>query len=252
MNMLCYRKEKEEKSEALFMQKDKIMNTPTIRRMPTYLHKLLKMRLEGKTSVSSTELAEYMNIELIVVRKDIALTGISGRRRVGYDINELITYIKNFLGWQDVITATLIGAGSLGSALLGYDDFQHYGLHIESVFDCDPQKIGHEIRNREVYDIETIETRLQNAVPDIAIICVSGSAAQSVADRLVKLGVKYIWNFANVALQVPKEVYVQREVIAGGLAMLTVRMKEDREENAAHEEKGENILSNFFHKLRTT
>ena len=95
MNMLCYRKEKEEKSEALFMQKDKIMNTPTIRRMPTYLHKLLKMRLEGKTSVSSTELAEYMNIELIVVRKDIALTGISGRRRVGYDINELITYIKN-------------------------------------------------------------------------------------------------------------------------------------------------------------
>ena len=252
MNMLCYRKEKEEKSEALFMQKDKIMNTPTIRRMPTYLHKLLKMRLEGKTSVSSTELAEYMNIELIVVRKDIALTGISGRRRVGYDINELITYIKNFLGWQDVITATLIGAGSLGSALLGYDDFQHYGLHIESVFDCDPQKIGHEIRNREVYDIETIETRLQNAVPDIAIICVSGSAAQSVADRLVKLGVKYIWNFANVALQVPKEVYVQREVIAGGLAMLTVRMKEDREEKAVCEEKGENILSNFFHKLRTT
>ena len=69
-----------------FMSRGKILNTPAIRRMPTYLHKLLKMRLEGKVNVSSTELAEYMNIELIVVRKDITLTGISGQRRVGYDI----------------------------------------------------------------------------------------------------------------------------------------------------------------------
>ena len=84
--------------------------------MPAYLHKLLKMRLEGKVQVSSTELAEYMNIELIVVRKDIALTGISGQRRVGYDINELIRYIKKYLGWEETIRATLIGAGALGSA----------------------------------------------------------------------------------------------------------------------------------------
>ena len=210
------------------MPKDKIMNTPTIRRMPTYLHKLLKMQQEGRTSVSSTELAEYMNIELIVVRKDIALTGISGRRRVGYDVGELISYIKRFLGWQNPISATLIGVGSLGSALLGYDDFAHYGLRIESVFDSDPAKIGRKIRKCEVFDIDSIETRLRNAVPDIAILCVSSVAAQSVADRLVKLGIRYIWSFANVALQVPDDVIVQREVIAGGLAMLTVRMKNER------------------------
>lgn len=207
------------------MPKDKIMNTPTIRRMPTYLHKLLKMQQEGRTSVSSTELAEYMNIELIVVRKDIALTGISGRRRVGYDVNELIRYIKNFLGWQEPISATLIGVGSLGSALLGYDDFAHYGLNIESVFDSDPAKIGRKIRNREVFDIDSIETRLGDAVPDITILCVSSASAQSVADRLVKMGVKYIWSFANVALQVPDDVIVQREVIAGGLAELSVKLR---------------------------
>ena len=196
--------------------------------MPTYLHKLLKMRLEGKQSVSSTELAEYMNIELIVVRKDIALTGITGQRRVGYDINELIRYIKNYLGWQDRISATLIGAGSLGSALLGYDDFNHYGFGIESVFDSDPAKIGREIRGRQVFDIATLETRLRNAPPDVAVICVSSAAAQQVADKLVALGIRYIWSFANVALNVPPGVVVQREVIAGGLAMLGVRMKLDR------------------------
>lgn len=197
--------------------------------MPTYLHKLLKMRLEGKVSVSSTELAEYMNIELIVVRKDIALTGITGQRRVGYDINELIRYIKNYLGWQNTISATLVGAGSLGSALLGYDDFSHYGFGIESVFDNDPAKIGKEIRGREVFDIETIESRLKNSPPDVAVLCVSSAVAQQVADRLVALGIKYIWSFANVALQVPPGVVVQREVIAGGLAMLGVRMKLDRD-----------------------
>ncbi len=211
------------------MQRDKILNTPTIRRMPTYLHKLLKMQLEGKTRVSSTELAEYMNIELIVVRKDIALTGISGQRRVGYEIDELIRYIKAYLGWENTIRATLIGAGSLGSALLGYDDFSHYGFVIDTVFDSDAAKVGKLIRGCEVFDAATLETRLAGQVPDIAIICVSNAAAQSVADRLVALGVRYIWNFANVALQVPDNVIVQREVIAGGLAMLTVRIKNERE-----------------------
>lgn len=224
------------------MQRTKILNTPTIRRMPAYLHKLLKMRLEGKVQVSSTELAEYMNIELIVVRKDIALTGISGQRRVGYDINELIMYIKKYLGWQNTIKATLIGAGSLGSALLGYDDFSHYGLEIESVFDNSPEKIGKEIRGREVFDIATLPQRFKNSIPEIAIVCVSNAAAQQVADLLVGVGIKYIWNFANVALQVPHGVYVQREIIAGGLAMLTVRMQNDRQNVESVDESSANIF----------
>ena len=193
--------------------------------MPTYLHKLLKMQSEGRKHVSSTELAQYMNIESIVVRKDIALTGIEGLRHVGYDVEELIVYIKNFLGWQNLMTATLIGAGSLGTALLGYNDFDHYGLQIESVFDADPAKIGKVVRNREIFDIATMEEHLKDAVPDIAIICVSSAAAQEVADKVVKLGIRYIWNFANISLQTPPGVTVQREVIAGGLAMLSVKRK---------------------------
>ena len=213
------------------MRQDRILNIPAIRRMPTYLHKLLKMQAEGKVSVSSTELAEYMKIELIVVRKDISLTGISGQRRVGYDVNELIRYIKNYLGWQDTISAVLIGAGALGAALLGYDDFSHYGFHLSSVFDSDPAKIGTVIRGRKVCDIKDFRKLVSKNMPDIAVICVSGSAAQDVADLVVSAGVRYIWNFANVSLRVPAGVIVQREVIAGGLAMLAVKMKQDRQFN---------------------
>ena len=213
-----------------FMRQDKLLNIPAIRRMPTYLHKLLKMQSEGKVRVSSTELAEYMKIELIVVRKDISLTGISGQRRVGYDVNELIRYIKSYLGWENMIPAVLVGAGSLGTALLGYDDFEHYGFCIEQVFDSSPEKIGQDIYGRTVRDIADMKECFARRMPEIAVICVSNSAAQPVADKLVELGVKYIWNFANVSLKVPEDVVVQREVIAGGLAMLSVRRKQDNVE----------------------
>ncbi|MBE6378041.1 MAG: redox-sensing transcriptional repressor Rex [Lentisphaerae bacterium] len=213
------------------MRQDKILNIPAIRRMPTYLHKLLKMQAEGKVSVSSTELAEYMNIELIVVRKDISLTGISGQRRIGYDVNELITYIKNYLGWQDTIPAVLIGAGSLGTALLGYNDFELYGFNISHVFDSDPEKIGKELYGRTVRSVEDMKICFAANPPEIAVICVSNSAAQQIADKLVELGIRYIWNFANVSLKVPPHVVVQREVIAGGLAMLAVKRKQNNAVN---------------------
>ncbi len=213
------------------MGRVKVQNSPTIRRMPSYLHKLLRMRMEGKSHVSTTELAAYMDIELIVVRKDIALTGIAGRRRIGYEINELITYIKDYLGWSELITATLLGVGSLGSAILGYDEFPVYGLRIESVFDSDPEKIGRMIRGHEVYDIASIGQRLSYSPPDMAIICVPTVNAQEVAQQAVAVGIKYIWNFSNITLKVPQGVIVQREVIAGGLAMLTVKMKNDKAGN---------------------
>ena len=213
------------------MRQDRILNIPAIRRMPTYLHKLLKMQADGKIRVSSTELAEYMNIELIVVRKDISLTGISGQRRIGYDVNELIHYIKSYLGWEEAIPAVLIGAGSLGTALLGYNDFELYGFRIDQVFDSSPDKIGREVYGRRVRDVREMRESFAENPPEIAVICVSNNSAQDVADKLVALGVRYIWNFANVSLKVPPHVVVQREVIAGGLAMLAVKRKQDKINN---------------------
>ena len=209
------------------MKQEKLLNTPAIRRMPVYLNKLLKIQQEDKSTVTSTELAKYVNIETIVVRKDLALTGVNGSPRLGYDVNKLLDCIKKFLGWQDSIRAVLIGAGSLGTALLGYEDFHSYGFHIETVFDANASKIGTTIKGREVYDIEKMDEVLGDNPPKIAIICVSNAAAQAVVDKAVKAGIKFIWNFANTDIEVPAGVVIQREVIAGGLAVLGVRMKQD-------------------------
>ena len=166
-----------------------------------------------------------MGIPHIMVRKDIAMTGLPGNKRFGFKVNDLIDAILKFVGWDRTTSATLVGVGSLGSALLGFTDFQAYNFRIESVFDSDPDKIGREVHGFEVYDIAEIRERLKLACPKVGIICVSSVGAQGVADVLVSLGIKYIWNFANVCLKVPEGVIVQREVIAGGLAVLFAKMR---------------------------
>lgn len=214
----------------------KISNSPAIRRMPTYLHRLFRLRMSGQEWVSCADLAQYMNIPHIVVRKDIAMTALPGNKRHGFKVNELIDAILRLLGWDKTSSATLIGAGSLGAALLGFDDFQSYNFRIESVFDSSPDKIGRSIHGHEVYDLADIRKRLKFAPPKVGIICVPAVGAQLVADILISLGIKYIWNFSNVCLNVPPGVIVQREVIAGGLAMLFAKINKAESGESVPEE----------------
>lgn len=206
------------------MAKVKVPKLPTVRRLPTYLYKLSEMRKAGVEIVATPELARYMNLGEIVIRKDLALTGVSGQPGVGYKVRELIEAIKRYLNWNNVSEAVLVGAGALGSALMGYEGFEEYGLRIIAAFDADPMKIGTEVRGRSVFDIDRLEELTRRLQVRMGIICVPADQAQDIADRMVAGGIKAIWNFANVSLKVPDDVIVQREVIAGGLAVLSVKM----------------------------
>ena len=132
--------------------------------------------------------------------------------------------IKSYLNWDNASEAILAGAGSLGSALLGYEGFEEYGLKIIAAFDADPGKIGTEIHGRSVFGVDRLAELVRRLQVRIGIICVPAAFAQEVADAMVAGGIRAIWNFANVSLKVPDEVVVQREVIAGGLAVLSVKM----------------------------
>lgn len=202
----------------------KIPNSPAVRRMPSYLQWLLRMRGLGKKTVSTTELADYMKLGWIVVRKDIALTGVAGRPRVGYDVDRLIAAIRAFLGWSEPRTAALVGAGALGSAILGYDGFDRYGLRIGPVFDADGAKAGTTVRGHAVLPLSELPAAFRREPPDLAILCVPAAAAQEVADLLVRNGVRCLWNFASVTLETPPDVVVRNESLAEGFAMLAAKM----------------------------
>lgn len=196
--------------------------------MPSYLHWLLRMRSIGKRTASTTELAENMKLGWIVVRKDIALTGVSGRPRVGYDIDRLIAAIRSFLGWKEPRTAALFGAGPLGTAVLECGELDACMLRIESVFDADPAKAGTEVHGHPVLPLSRLPAAFRERRPEIAILCVPAAAAQSAAELAVRHGVRCIWNFASVALDLPAGVVVQNDTISAGYAMLSVKLRNAR------------------------
>ena len=187
-------------------RRPKIPDSPAVRRMPSYLDWLLRMRGLGRRTVSTTELADGMKLGWTVVRKDVALVGVAGRPRVGYDVDRLVEAIRAFLGWKEPRSAALVGAGALGTAILGCDELAQGGLRVDAVFDSDPAKAGTTVRGHAVLPLSEMPAALRRARPEIGVVCVPPSAAQDIADLLVRHGVRYLWNFSGVALEVPEEL----------------------------------------------
>lgn len=210
----------------------RLPSLPTIRRLPSYLHVIENAAQEGKTYISGTVIAEELSLEPIQVRKDLALTGIVGRPRLGFPVSELIRAIYSFLHWDQNHRAILVGAGNLGSALLGYTEFPRRGLTIVAAFDTDDAKVGTLCNGVPVYALQSCKERLPELDPAIAILAVPSPQAQAVADRLIHAGITGIWNFTNVRLKVPPHVTVQKEDLSSGYAVLAVKMRHARTTHA--------------------
>ncbi len=202
----------------------KINKSPSIKRLPFYLHELRVLANDGQKSVSTTQLSQLLDIEPIVIRKDLEMTGAKGEPRVGYIVLKLIERIESFLGWEATTDAYLIGAGSLGTALLGYEGFLDYGLNIRAAFDIDPKKIGTMNHNKPVYNIASLKKFVETSGIRLAILCVPTRVAQVVADIIISAGIQAIWNYSYCNLQVPPDVIAQRVNLAGNFALLSMRM----------------------------
>jgi redox-sensing transcriptional repressor len=205
--------------------KQKISAVPSIRRLPSYLHVIRRLQRKGDAYISGTVIAQELNLEPIQVRKDLAITGIAGKPKRGYPVNALISAIERFLRWDSAQDAVLVGAGSLGTALLGYGEFQFHGLHIMAAFDKNPEKIGALIHGVKVLPVDTMEIQIRNFRVKLALLTVPSPSAQETADTLIRAGVEGIWNFTNVKLKVPESVIVQKEDLSSGYAVLCVMMQ---------------------------
>jgi redox-sensing transcriptional repressor len=178
--------------------KQKISAVPSIRRLPSYLHIIKNLQREGDEYISGTVIAQELNLEPIQVRKDLAITGIIGKPKRGYPIEDLINAIEKFLGWDSIQDTVLVGAGNLGTALMGHREFQFHGLNIVAAFDKSPEKIGTMIHGVTVLPADTMELQIRNFAVKTAILTVPAAAAQETADILVRGGIEGIWNFTNV------------------------------------------------------
>ena len=199
---------------------------PSIRRFPSYLQVIRNFKKTGIKTISSSDIARELGLTNIQVRKDIGFTGIIGKPKIGYEIEELEDIIMESLGWHNIHDAFLVGVGALGSALLGYDGFTEYGLNIAAGFDTDKKKVGKEIHGKKIFSVTDLPGLVDRMKVTIGILTVPRAYAQETADLMINAGIKAIWNFSSERLRVPDTVVVQRENLSSSLALLSVKLSQ--------------------------
>jgi redox-sensing transcriptional repressor len=181
----------------------------TVRRLSLYLRFLEQFAAQGQATISSAELARRGGTTSAQVRKDLSFFGSFGKRGLGYSVPELAAKIRDILGLRRTYRVVLVGAGRIGSALIQYPGFRQRGFQVSAIYDKDAQKIGSGWNGLVVRDVRQMESDLAREPIDIAIVVTPAEAAQDVADRLVRAGVKAILNFAPLQLVVPGDVVVR-------------------------------------------
>lgn len=209
---------------------EKEISKATLKRLPTYLAYLKSLPEGSSVNISATALAAGLHMGEVQVRKDLAMVSDGGRPKIGYLRESLIDDIEQFLGYDNTTDAVLIGAGKLGQALLGYRGFDDYGLNILAAFDAKPSREKTE-DGKPIYPMDKLEPFCRANKVLMGIITVPGEYAQQVCDKLIGCGIKAIWNFAPVHLEVPPHILVQYENMATSLAVLSMHLQAQIKDN---------------------
>ncbi|GAB4113139.1 MAG: redox-sensing transcriptional repressor Rex [Candidatus Caldatribacteriota bacterium] len=201
----------------------------TINRLCLY-HRCLEKITEQKDSllspyISSSEISHLTGINPAQIRKDLAYFGQFGLRGIGYPVQKLQLELERILGLDKVWSVIIVGAGNLGSALLGYEGFKRRGFLIKAIFDRDQTKIGRRIHGLRVNSINQMEEFIKKEHIDIGILVVPAESAQEVANIMVKSGIKAIINFAPLRLSLPSKIKVNNVDLSIEFEGLTYHLK---------------------------
>lgn len=211
---------------------DKKISKAILTRLPIYLRSLRNHFTAGEEIISSTVLADELDLNPVQVRKDLAsVSSKAGKPRMGFNIAELINDITIFLGYDAVKDAILVGAGGLGKTLLSYSGFEKYGLNILMAFDTNEYIINREVNGKKILNLSKMQEIIKRLNIKLGIITVPKQYAQQICDLMIASGIKGIWNFAPTAIKVPDNIAIKNEDMAASLAILsnklTVLLKEE-------------------------
>lgn len=202
---------------------NKVISEAVVKRLPRYYRYLEHLEQEGVTKVSSGRLAQLLGVTASQVRQDFCNFGGFGQHGYGYDVANLKQKLAGILGLDRKYDMIIVGAGNIGRALAGYKNFSGEGFMVRALFDVDVR--DKEIGGIPVYSMEKLADYIKEKGCDIAVIATQKGVAADIADRLVALGVKSIWNFAPIDLDLPDDVAVENIAMSESLYVLSYRMK---------------------------
>ena len=209
-----------------------------IRRLPRYYRHLSELRQQGMVRISSSALGKAMGLTASQIRQDLFCFGGFGQQGYGYNVEKLREEIGEILGINRGHTAVVLGVGNLGHALIQNFKFGNNGFSVEAAFDIDDDVIGTNVGNIPVYSIDELDDFLTQHRVDVGVITVPRSVAATMAERLVRGGVKGIWNFANVELKLENadDVVVENVHFADSLLTLSYMISKPATDDNGEEE----------------
>jgi len=208
------------------MATNKKISSAVIRRLPRYYRYLSDLLNMDITRVSSKELSRRMGITASQIRQDLNCFGGFGQQGYGYNVESLYKEIGNILGVNDRFNTIIIGVGNMGQALAHYGNFERRGFDIIGLFDIDPKLIGKEFKGIKVLHTDELESFVGKHHVDIAILTVPYEHTPEVAERVARLGIKGLWNFSPMDLQLPYDVVIENVHLSDSLMVLGYRTKE--------------------------
>lgn len=210
------------------MKNENIKSVPlvVIKRLPRYYRYLGELLKQGVTRISSKDLSEKMGVTASQIRQDLNCFGGFGQQGYGYSIEKLYQEIADILGLNRGYRTIIIGAGNLGHALANHSNFEKRGFKLVGIFDSNSDVVGSKINNLIVSHIDDIETFFENEGADIAILALPKSSVKEVADRLIALNIKGLWNFSYTELDVPDNVAVENVHLSDSLMTLSYKLTE--------------------------
>ena len=210
-------------STSIRKEADKVPE-PTLRRLPWYLSNIKLMKEKGEQYVSSTQISKEINIDASQIAKDLSYVNISGRTRVGYNIDALIEVLESFLGFTNMHKAFLFGVGSLGAALLRDSGLHHFGLEIVAAFDVNPELVGKDLNGIPIFHSDDFKAKMKEYGVNIGVLTVPINIAQEITDKMVDGGIKAVWNFTPFRIRVPENIVVQNTSLYAHLAVMFNRL----------------------------
>ena len=199
----------------------------TAKRLPLYYRYLLLLNDEGKDKVSSTELAEAVQVDSASIRRDFSYFGALGKRGYGYDVKNLLSFFKKILNQDTLTNVALVGVGNLGHALLNYNFKRSNNIRISCAFDINPEITGKITQGVPVYSMDEMKQQIADQQIRIAILTVPQDTAQKTADEMIEAGIKGIMNFTPIRLSAPNGIRIQNVDLATELQTLIYFLDSD-------------------------
>lgn len=212
-----------------------------IKRLPRYYRYLGEIMESGVERISSGELSDRMHVTASQIRQDLNNFGGFGQQGYGYNVAHLYEEIGKILGLDKKYNMIIVGGGNLGQALANYVSFEKRGFVIKGIFDVNPVLKGLSVRGIEIHMLEELEDFIREQDIQIATLTLPKSKATEMADLLVKYGIKAIWNFAHVDLQVPEDVLVENVHLSESLMQLSYNINRYEKEHAKKEDKNHSV-----------